>query len=1385
MKIPPIVLVRRIALLVGAFLSILSPAAYSQQIFSGDTPGKQPSAEALAYQAALESGAITPPNPVRTRAPRITASAMRPGFDSTGFPGNDDGSVGPVAVGFDLNFFGVEYNQVYVNNNGNITFDEPLSTFTPFPLTTTSTKIIAPYFADVDTRVGNITRYGTGMVGDRPAFGVTWLNVGYFAGQINKLNTFQLILIDRSDIEPGAFDIEFNYEKVQWETGQASGGVDGLGGFPVRVGYANGGAATFELNGSAVSGGFLDSNLTTGLIYNSINSTVPGRYLFSVRTGGVTNAAPVANAGPNSQAATNAVVALYGGGSFDPEGAPVTYSWTQTDGPAVVITDATSATPTFTSPSTASTLTFQLAVNDGSLTSTDTTVVTIIPGVPIPSVGLTTVTEITPSSARFNAPINPNGFATTVHFEYGASLGYSNSTVPTPIGDGVVDVPFTDIVDTLTSNTRYHFRVVAINENGTAVGDDVVFFTGNVAPNAVNDTVSVLSGGTVLIDVLGNDSDADSDTFVIVDVGFPAEGTAVLESGQIRYTPTPGYFGPDSFTYTIEDTDGAQDTAFVNVTVQQGNTPPTISDSGNVSVTAGESTGPLAFTIGDAQTASASLIVSFTSSNQSAVPDSAVILGGSDSSRTVTINPPLIASGTSIITLTVSDGVAMTSDSFEVLVNAAAQPPTISDIADVMIPEDSTLGPIPFTVGDPDTALGSLIITASSSNQSLIPNGTLSITGTGADRFVSGLLVPNASGQATITVFVNDGMTTVSDTFIVTVLAINDPPTISAFNTVTINEDTSTAPLLFTVSDIDTALGSLTLSGSASNPAIVSSATGFAFGGADANRSVTVTPVADANGIVTITITVNDGDNDVTSSFTLNINALPDPATAQDATLTTDEDVALLINLPIHNPDSLPLTYLITGGPVNGILTGSGGTRTYTPNPEFSGTDSFTFQINDGSVTTSGTVNITIVAVDDPPTANADYAFIGLSTANVDVLANDTDIDSPGAVFTLVDIATQPTIGTASVVGTLVHYDNGGTPLTAPVTFQYTAAVNGLESLGTVTIYPPPASGTKYVGLITLANDSSRGRGLFNFTFSSNAVGTGSLNIDSVTWGFSGSVAGSPAILFAAGNAVPTIRLSMSAGAPDLNGIPTVTLTTTYNASNFAGVLGAVTPDPALVGKYTAFVDKTPGDPGPRSAAFLRIIIDANGTVSFMGKSGDANNISVSSALLAGGRVPFFDSYGKLGRSISGFVTFGETAPSVGGTLRWVVPTTVEPLIPTGIDQIYTALGNDYVAGITAFDILGVPTIGVNIVIPNSGINLNTTRNVNPASGVYIYGSVPLTSITTTPSTGFFAGQYYQGAIRRNYVGVVVQGPGLQRGEGYVLDGNTISTITLTTPTAP
>jgi hypothetical protein len=232
----------------------------------------------------------------------ITPTAY-PACTATTLPVNDDGSSPQVSLPFTVNFYSKSFASLWVNNNGNVTFDGPQATYTPFGLLSTAREIIAPFFGDVDTRgagsgtnqvlhAQQVTYGGAPATSGQPAyFCVNWTNVGYYGTNTNKLNSFQLVLVDRSGLtgQPGDFDIVFNYDKVQWETGDASGGSDGLGGFPAVAGYSNGSTQSLQLPGSGVTGALEDDG-TNALTQGSLNSaTTPGRYVFAVRNGGAPN----------------------------------------------------------------------------------------------------------------------------------------------------------------------------------------------------------------------------------------------------------------------------------------------------------------------------------------------------------------------------------------------------------------------------------------------------------------------------------------------------------------------------------------------------------------------------------------------------------------------------------------------------------------------------------------------------------------------------------------------------------------------------------------------------------------------------------------------------------------------------------------------------------------------------------------------------------------------------------------------------------------------------------------------------------------------------------------------------------------------------------------
>ncbi|MCA6361860.1 MAG: T9SS type A sorting domain-containing protein [Bacteroidetes bacterium] len=172
---------------------------------------------------------------------------------------NDDFSSPGISLPFSFNYFGTPKNAVFINNNGNISFDTTYFNFTADSFPTTSVGMIAPFWADVDTRdsLSGLVYYKitpTYMV-------IKWDSVGYFNIHSDKRNSFQLIITNGLDsILPPGNNVGFCYGDMEWTTGDASAGVNGFGGVPATVGVNQGNGVDyfqvgrFDTSGYAFNG---------------------------------------------------------------------------------------------------------------------------------------------------------------------------------------------------------------------------------------------------------------------------------------------------------------------------------------------------------------------------------------------------------------------------------------------------------------------------------------------------------------------------------------------------------------------------------------------------------------------------------------------------------------------------------------------------------------------------------------------------------------------------------------------------------------------------------------------------------------------------------------------------------------------------------------------------------------------------------------------------------------------------------------------------------------------------------------------------------------------------------------------------------------------------
>jgi hypothetical protein len=237
----------------------------------------------------------------------------------------------------------------------------------------------------------------------------------------------------------------------------------------------------------------------------------------------------------------------------------------------------------------------------------------------------------------------------------------------------------------------------------------------------------------------------------------------------VTLTPAPNQSGVATITLTVSDGAASASTSFA-ITVGTFNSAPTISSIANKSTLLSTPTTAIPFAIEDAQTDPDSLGVDGSASNTVLVPNGNIVFGGAGTNRTVTITPATGETGSAIITIRVNDGQLTNATMFTLTVSPVNTPPTISAISGQTIPQDTVLGPVGFTIGDAETAAASLILTGASSNPDLVPNASIVFGGAAESRTVTVTSATGQSGTTTITLMVDDGVITVSRSFLVTVI---------------------------------------------------------------------------------------------------------------------------------------------------------------------------------------------------------------------------------------------------------------------------------------------------------------------------------------------------------------------------------------------------------------------------------------------------------------------------------------------------------------------------------------------------------------------------------------------------------------------------------------
>ncbi len=533
----------------------------------------------------------------------------------------------------------------------------------------------------------------------------------------------------------------------------------------------------------------------------------------------------------------------------------------------------------------------------------------------------------------------------------------------------------------LTDNEGLTSSVTTVSLGQTAV---------NEPPLANEDRIQTDEDQFVIIDVLANDSDLDGlliKTSMLITTA-PLHGSASIRQsdGTIFYQPTAHFSGTDSLIYQVSDDKGASTSATVKIQINSINDLP-VAVSQTLSVNEDNA-----------------LAIILTGGDFDADP-LAYMLDRHPANGQLTGVPPNLSyqanenfNGSDNFTFWVNDG-SEDSAVATISITVVAQNDTpVADLQTLTLNEDQSLN-----IGLSGSDIDNDTLTYRVTNNPV--NGQL--TGQLPNLIYS----PNANynGSDNFTFVVNDGtLDSAEATISLTIVAQNDAPIADA-QSLTLLEDNQ-LDIVLTGSDNDSATLSYLIVDSPSSGQLVGNAPNLRY-----------VPNTDFNGTDQFSFKINDelvDSNTVIVSLT--ITAQNDAPIADARTIDVPEDLSFPITLSGHDLDGDSITFATLTNPVNGTLSGLAPNLIYTPQSNFNGEDSFTFQASDASLSSApATINISVTPVNDPPVAVDDtFAHDSSLPVTIDPLVNDTDIDGD----TLSIIGASASIGSVSFSDSQITY---------------------------------------------------------------------------------------------------------------------------------------------------------------------------------------------------------------------------------------------------------------------------------------------------------------------------------------------------------------------------
>ncbi|CUS40747.1 T1SS secreted agglutinin RTX [hydrothermal vent metagenome] len=639
---------------------------------------------------------------------------------------------------------------------------------------------------------------------------------------------------------------------------------------------------------------------------------------------------------------------------------------------------------------------FVVSITDGLLTDTITVNVTVNATNDAPTITSDAVTTATEDEAYSYSATATDIDGDTLTWSLtqspeGMTIDANSGAISWTPANGVTSANVTVQVADAEANATQSFTVTVSGVN------DAPTITETTAAITTDEDTS----GTITL----NATDIDGDTITWSVGSAAANGVATVSgtglSQVVSYAPNADFNGTDSFVVRITD-DSLTDTITVNVTVNAANDAPAITETTAAITTDEDTSGTVTLNATDIDGDTINWSVGLAATNGVAT------VSGAGLSQVVSYAPNANFNGSDSFIVSITDGSLTDTITVDVTVNAANDAPVITSTAITSATEGEVYT---YTATATDAENDTLIWSLTTA-----PSGMNIDSATGVITWTPG----NGAISENVVVEVTDSVATATQSFTITIGAVNDAPVITEGATAALSTDEDTAgTVTLNATDADSAI----LNWSVSSPASNGSAT---VTGSGLSKTVSYTPNANFNGTDSFVVTVSDGS--ASDTITVNVSVAPiadAPVITEGETSaqSTDEDTAKTFALNATDVDGSTITWIIGSAATNGTasVSGNGASNTvnYTPNTNFNGTDSFVVQVSDGALTDSITVTMTVNAVNDIPVISSTAITSATEGQVYSYVPAATDVDGDTLTWSLgasapASMSVNPTTGELS-----------------------------------------------------------------------------------------------------------------------------------------------------------------------------------------------------------------------------------------------------------------------------------------------------------------------------------------------------------------------------------